>query len=177
MINSVSSRGSSESAFNAGELDSIPGSGRSPGEGNGNPPPYSCLENSMDRGAWWAAVHGLTGVRHDLKTEPPGTVWKAHGERTLDFLERVGKRGMLVTAEKQWPLKEGDQAPRRPHLSAACCRHCRPPGGEGVRSVTSGVGLWESSSGDRGPAGSLKVMGMGFLSSSSQELGRKRGAS
>ena len=38
---------------NAGDLDSIPGSGRSPGEGNGKPLQYSCLENSMDRGAWW----------------------------------------------------------------------------------------------------------------------------
>ena len=38
----------------------IPGSERSPGEGNGNPLQYSCLENSMDRGAWWATVHGVT---------------------------------------------------------------------------------------------------------------------
>ena len=43
---------------NAGDLDSIPGSGRSPGEGNGNPLQYSCLENPMDRGAWQATVHG-----------------------------------------------------------------------------------------------------------------------
>ena len=40
--------------------DSIPGSGRSPGGWHGNPLQYSCLENSMDRGAWWAAVHGVT---------------------------------------------------------------------------------------------------------------------
>jgi len=37
----------------------IPGSGRSPGEGNDNPLQYSCLENSMDRGVWWATVHGI----------------------------------------------------------------------------------------------------------------------
>ena len=43
-----------------GDLGSILGSGRSPGEGNGNPLQYSCLENSMDRGAWWATVHGVT---------------------------------------------------------------------------------------------------------------------
>ena len=43
----------------AGDLGSIPGSGRSPGEGNGNPLQYSCLENPMDRGAWWATVHGV----------------------------------------------------------------------------------------------------------------------
>ena len=45
------------SACNAGDLSSIPGSGRSPGEGNGNPLQYSCLENLMDGGAWWATVH------------------------------------------------------------------------------------------------------------------------
>ena len=49
-----------ESACNAGDPDSIPGSGRSPGEGNGTPLQYSCLENPMDRGAWWAIVHGVT---------------------------------------------------------------------------------------------------------------------
>ena len=47
------------SAYNAGDLGSIPGSGRSPGEGNGNPIQYSCLENPMDGGAWWATVHGV----------------------------------------------------------------------------------------------------------------------
>ena len=45
------------SACRVGDLGSIPGSGRSPGEGNGNPLQYSCLENPMDRGAWWATVH------------------------------------------------------------------------------------------------------------------------
>ena len=49
-----------ESACNAGDLALIPGSGRSPGEGNGNPLQYSCLENPMDGGAWWATVHGVT---------------------------------------------------------------------------------------------------------------------
>ena len=45
---------------NAGNEGLIPGSGRSSGEGNGNPFQYSCLENPMDRGAWWATVHGVT---------------------------------------------------------------------------------------------------------------------
>ena len=44
---------------NAGDVGSIPGSGRSPGEGNGNPLQYSCLGNPMDRGAWRATVHGV----------------------------------------------------------------------------------------------------------------------
>ena len=49
-----------ESACNAGDLGLIPRSGRSPGEGNGDPLQYSCLENAMDRGAWWVTVHGVT---------------------------------------------------------------------------------------------------------------------
>ena len=49
---------SKESACSTGDLDSIPGSGRSPGGGHGNPLQYSCLENPMDRGAWRAAIHG-----------------------------------------------------------------------------------------------------------------------
>ena len=48
-----------ESAYNARDPGSIPGSRRSPGEGNGNPLQYSCLENLMDRGAWQATVHGI----------------------------------------------------------------------------------------------------------------------
>ena len=49
----------------------IPGLGKSPGEGNGNPLQYSCLENLMDRGAWQATVHGVARVRHNLVTKPP----------------------------------------------------------------------------------------------------------
>ena len=47
------------SACNVGDLGSIPGLGRSPGEGSGNPLQYSCLENPMDGEAWWATVHGI----------------------------------------------------------------------------------------------------------------------
>ena len=54
------------SAYNAGDPGSIPGSGRSPGEGNGNPLQYSCLENSMDRGAWVSySPGGSQRVSHD----------------------------------------------------------------------------------------------------------------
>ena len=48
-----------KSACNVGDLGLIPRLGRSPGEENGNPLQYSCLENSMDRGAWWDRVHGV----------------------------------------------------------------------------------------------------------------------
>ena len=57
-------------ASNAGDLGSIPGWGRSPGEGNGNPLQYACLENPMDRGAWQVTVHGVARVRQDVVTEP-----------------------------------------------------------------------------------------------------------
>ena len=54
------------SACNEGDLGSIPGSGRSPGEGNGNPLQYSCLENPMEGGAWQATVHGVAKRRTRL---------------------------------------------------------------------------------------------------------------
>ena len=53
---------SKESACNAGDPGLIPGLGRSPGGGNGNPLQYSCLENPMDGGAWWAAAYGVARV-------------------------------------------------------------------------------------------------------------------
>ena len=56
------------SACNAGDLGSIPRSGRSPGEGSGNTLQFSHLENPMDRGAWQATVHGVARVGHDLMT-------------------------------------------------------------------------------------------------------------
>ena len=64
---------------NAGGAGSIPRSGRSPGEGNGNSLQYSCLENPMARGAWRATAHGVRRVRHDLATKPspfgPNNSW------------------------------------------------------------------------------------------------------
>ena len=65
----LSSPGGSDgkaSVCNAGDLSSIPGWGRSPGEGNGNPLQYSCLENPMDRGAWQATVCGVAKSRTRL---------------------------------------------------------------------------------------------------------------
>ena len=64
-----------ESTYNAGDLDLIPGSGRSPGEGNGNPLQYSCLENPKNRGACQATIHGIAKVGHDLVTKPPPPIY------------------------------------------------------------------------------------------------------
>ena len=59
--------GSKEPACSAGDPGSIPGSGRSPGEGNSNPLQYSCLENPMDRGAWQATLHGVAKSQAQLR--------------------------------------------------------------------------------------------------------------
>ena len=65
---------SKESAYNAAQPGSIPGSGRSPGEGNVNPLQYSCLENPLERGAWWADCESVRTERLThisiLKTQP-----------------------------------------------------------------------------------------------------------
>ena len=63
------------SACNVGDLGLIPGSGRSPGEGNGNLLQYSCLENPVDGGAWWAAVHGVTKSRTRLSDFTFYSIW------------------------------------------------------------------------------------------------------
>ena len=56
-----------QSSCNAGDPGSIPGLGGSPGEDHGNPLQYSCLKNFMDRGAWWAIVHGVTKSQTQLR--------------------------------------------------------------------------------------------------------------
>ena len=91
-----------ESACNAGDVGSTPGSGRSSGEGNGNPLKYSFLGNPMDRGAWQATVHGVVRVRHDLVTKlpppPRQSMWSKQGNmttlepQTLKFKSLIFKR-------------------------------------------------------------------------------------
>ena len=69
--NSSRSSVGKDSPWSAGDPGLIPGSGRSPGEGSGNPLQYSCPENPRDRGAWQATVHGVARVGHDLASKPP----------------------------------------------------------------------------------------------------------
>ena len=82
-----------ESACNAGAPGSISRSERSPGEGNGNPLQYSCLENPMDREAWQATVYGVTRVGHDLATKPTPHIyhpsWISHTHPILPGQHRV----------------------------------------------------------------------------------------
>ncbi|XDC64506.1 hypothetical protein R6Z07M_015688 [Ovis aries] len=78
------------SACNAGEPGSIPGLGRSSGEGNGNPLQYSCLENPMDRGAWLGAVHGFERVGHNLATKlPPQLIHVEVWQKTTTFCKAI----------------------------------------------------------------------------------------
>ena len=70
---------------NAGDIrdvGSIPGLGRSPGEGVGNSLRYSCLENFMDRGAWWATVHGSQRIGHNWATFRTGIMWMKLGKKS-----------------------------------------------------------------------------------------------
>ena len=89
-----------ESTYNAGGPGSIPGSGRSPGEGNGTPLQYSCLENPMDRGAWWATVHGVTKNWTLLsKQHTPHTQsrwWRSGARSGVGFRGREGEWGLSV---------------------------------------------------------------------------------
>ena len=71
------------SPVNTGDAGSISGLGRSPGEGNGNPRQYSCLENPMDRGAWWTRVYGVARVGHNLATKPPASIQRFCSSKKL----------------------------------------------------------------------------------------------
>ena len=79
-------------AGDEGDMGPFPGSGRSSGEGNGNPLQYSCLINPMDRGAWQPTVHGVTRVIHNLATKPPPRLEKSsqHSlrEEAVNLLDR-----------------------------------------------------------------------------------------
>ena len=77
-----------ESLWNAGDMGSVPGSGRSPREGNSNPLQFSCLGNIMDRGAWWAIIHGTVhGVAKELDTTcfPGNSEYKASSSSAGDL--------------------------------------------------------------------------------------------
>ena len=78
-----------ESACSAGEWDLIPGSGRSPGGGHGNPLQCSCLENPMDRGAWRATVHGVAKSRTQLNDQHIGCQFEGCRDNTSGFLISV----------------------------------------------------------------------------------------
>ena len=88
------------SAWNAGDLGSIPGSGRSPGEGNDNPLQCSCLENPMEGGTWWATMHGVA-KRSDTTVQLHFN-FHFHFQRNLTPFHPE-KTQTLGTEEKTWP--------------------------------------------------------------------------
>ena len=97
-----------ESTSQAGDVGLIPEWGRSPGEGNGNPLQYSCLENAMDRGAWWAVVHGVTKSRTWLSvrahTHPARSQDLDHG-RSPEFKSEskgLGESKCVTMFENYW---------------------------------------------------------------------------
>ena len=95
------------SVYSAGDLGPIPGSGRSPGERNGSPLQYSCLENPMDRGAWWATVHGVA-KRQTRLSDSTTSLALNHSElkapTVCPYEESI--HSLLLPAS----LREGDQA-------------------------------------------------------------------
>ena len=81
MFNFPSGSDGKASVYNVRDLGSIPGLGRFPGEGNGNPLQYSCLGNPIEyRGAWRATIYGVTRVRQDLANKPPPRHFKVYKE-------------------------------------------------------------------------------------------------
>ena len=86
-----------ESACNAGDPGLIPGLERFPGEGNGNPLQYSCLENPMDRGVWWATVHGVT-------KESAMTQWLTDHLECASLVVQLGKNPPTMQKTQVWSL-------------------------------------------------------------------------
>ena len=119
----------------AADLGSSPRLGRSPGEGNGNPIPYSCLETPMGRGAWQATVHGVARVRHELVTlPPPPPIWASGHTTLLKSIYRVKGR-LNTSAEKNMEVRCSILP--LSHLNDQCCQVT------GKRySVVNFIGYW-----------------------------------
>ena len=93
---------------NAGDSGLIPGLGRSPEEGNGNPLQYSCLQSPMDRGAWWATVQGVARLRHNLATKPPPNTVSKLKSTHYEFPSLITKVTLQCSGGKKmlFPVKD-----------------------------------------------------------------------
>ena len=100
-----------ESAFPRGDIGSIPGLGRSPGEGNANPLQYSCLGNPMGKRAWQATVHSVAKVRHDLGTKTT-TIYEVN--KRIDITEKP--LGNWRTTLKKLPRIRKERIKRKKYL-------------------------------------------------------------
>ena len=98
-----------ESTYNAGDAGLIAGLGRSPGGGHGNPLQYSCLENSMDRGAWWATVHGVAKSQTGLSTHARPSRWvlKFYLHRSGGQIQSIVLIFASSTARRRFCLVDG----------------------------------------------------------------------
>ena len=131
-ISPVSSN-SKESACDVGNPASVPGWERSPGEENGNPRQYPCLENPMDRGAWWASVHGVT----QSQTRPSDEHFQFHETSAVphpaaSLSQHLLRNSVMTLKRFTW---------REHHQSLHTCAHDgrQPPGGSAVRMSLSKV--------------------------------------
>ena len=130
-----------ESTCNAGDSGSIPGSGRSPGEVNGNPLQCSCLRNPMDREAWQVTAQGVARVGHNLATKPPsGEPSSARRDSEASFL----CVGVLGTDKKRlsgniwWKIK---QHPFNPQLPGCPCCNYMPSDWKATRCSSPKPGI------------------------------------
>ena len=131
-----------ESASSSGDPGSIPGLGRSPGERNGNPLQYLCLENLMNRGVWWAAAHGITKVGHDWVTNtyprggpsqlrpPSGSLHSQNGvSHAIPPLLSVRTHKALHGHWAQpFTFSEGTSVVFAAHITSLCLRGLGPHG-------------------------------------------------
>ena len=103
----------------SGETDSIPRSGKSPGGGNGNPPQYSCQEYPMDRGTWWAIVHGVTKSQTWLSTFPNYFSYHQRCPLTLrntvliyELGHRYSEKEESASCRRHWEVSKKDEGGR-----------------------------------------------------------------
>ena len=98
------------SGTNARVTGWIPGLGRPPGEANGNPLQYSCLENSIDRGAWWATVHGLQRVGHNWLTNTLQGEGKGHLFKLMASTQcNMRQNDLQIEGSREWGLEGGGE--------------------------------------------------------------------
>ena len=114
-----------ESTCNAGNMGSMPESGRSPGGGNDNPPQYSCLENPMDRGGWWATVRGIAKSQTRLSRSMDGPLWVKPAQPPLP------SAGRWRTCSSEWkrspsPRETGGNGQRPPNFPLGLHPRLRP---------------------------------------------------
>ena len=105
---------------NAGDVrdvGSIPGTGRSPGEGDGNPFQYSCLGNSMDREAWQTTIHGVTNSQMQLSTHRPAHTHTHSLPKNIYFIFSQGVRGFESLGSNSRNISMPVQIPENPNLA------------------------------------------------------------